>query len=53
LELVDGAAGKPDLLNVAVSRARRRVYVIGDREAWVTHRHFDVLADLLPCTTAR
>jgi hypothetical protein len=42
------AASKPNLLNVAVSRARRRLYVIGDRDAWMRHRYFDLLADRLP-----
>jgi hypothetical protein len=42
------AASRPNLLNVAVSRARRRLYVIGDREAWSRHRYFDALADRLP-----
>jgi AAA domain len=42
------AASRPNLLNVAVSRARRRLYVIGDRDAWKRHRYFDVLADRLP-----
>lgn len=42
------AASKPNLLNVAVSRARRRLYVIGDRDAWKGHRYFDLLADRLP-----
>lgn len=41
------AASKPNLLNVAVSRAKRRLYVIGDRQAWAIHRHFDVLAHRL------
>lgn len=45
------AASKPNLLNVAVSRAKRRLYVIGDRQAWATQRHFDVLAANLPHTT--
>lgn len=49
---VDGArrwaASKPNLLNVAVSRARRRLYVIGDRERWKGHRYFDTLAAGLP-----
>jgi hypothetical protein len=44
----DWAASKPNLLNVAISRARRRVYVIGNREAWKRLRYFDVLADRLP-----
>ena len=42
------AASRPNLLNVAVSRARRRLYVIGDREAWTRHPYFDLLADRLP-----
>lgn len=42
------AASRPNLLNVAVSRAKRRLYVIGDREAWMRHRYFDLLADRLP-----
>jgi len=42
------AASKPNLLNVAVSRAKRRLYVIGDRRAWSKEQYFDVLADRLP-----
>lgn len=42
------AASRPNLLNVAVSRAKRRLYVIGDRSTWMRHRYFDVLADRLP-----
>ena len=38
------AAQKPNRLHVAVSRARRRLYVIGDRESWSRLEHFDVLA---------
>jgi superfamily I DNA and/or RNA helicase len=41
------AASNPNLLNVAVSRARRRRYVIGDREAWIRQRYFDLLAERL------
>lgn len=47
------AAEKPNLLNVAVSRAKRRLYVIGDREAWMRQRHFDVLAEHLPHDDSR
>jgi len=41
------AASKPNLLNVAVSRAKGRLYVIGSREAWSRRRYFDVLDELL------
>ena len=42
------AGRTPNLLNVAISRARRRLYVIGDHAAWREVRHFDVLAQRLP-----
>ncbi|MGW5309823.1 DEAD/DEAH box helicase [Nocardia thailandica] len=38
------AAATPNLLNVAVSRARRRFYVIGNHRLWSTQRHFAELA---------
>ncbi|WP_137876351.1 DEAD/DEAH box helicase [Rhodococcus sp. Q] len=38
------AAAKPNLANVAISRAKKRLYVIGDRESWSRHPRFDVLA---------
>jgi AAA domain len=42
------AASKPNLLNVAVSRAKRRLYVIGNRAAWSSQPYFSVLAANLP-----
>ncbi|MFD8639988.1 AAA domain-containing protein [Streptomyces zaomyceticus] len=39
------AAETPHLLNVAVSRAKRRLFVIGNREQWCKEPHFDILAD--------
>ncbi|MFD9568705.1 AAA domain-containing protein [Streptomyces sp. NPDC059982] len=42
------AARTPHLLNVAASRAKRRLYVIGERSLWAPLPHFDVLASALP-----
>ncbi|MFN8075836.1 MAG: ATP-binding protein [Kineosporiaceae bacterium] len=42
------AAQKPNLLNVAVSRARQRLYVVGDRDLWSAQPHFSLLASSLP-----
>ncbi|GAA4216941.1 DEAD/DEAH box helicase [Actinocatenispora rupis] len=38
------AAQRPNLLNVAVTRARRRLIVIGDFDAWSRHKNFTDLA---------
>lgn len=38
---------------VAVSRAKRRLYVLGDRQAWSGKQHFAALADRLPHTSPR
>jgi uncharacterized coiled-coil protein SlyX len=42
------AAAKPNLVNVAVSRAKKRLYVVGNREQWAKQKHFATLAELLP-----
>lgn len=46
------AGGSPNLLNVAVSRAKRRLYVIGKHAAWKDIGVFRTLAELLPSTAA-
>lgn len=42
------AAQRPNMLNVAVTRAKDRLYVIGNRQIWSVHRYFDHLAERLP-----
>lgn len=38
------AAARPNLMNVAVSRAKDRLYVVGERDQWKGLPYFDVLA---------
>lgn len=42
------AGSKPNLLNVAVSRAKERLYVVGNRELWRQAGLFSELDDRLP-----
>lgn len=43
----DWAAGKPNLLNVAVSRAKNRLYVVGNYDEWEKRKYFSVLCNAL------
>jgi hypothetical protein len=44
----DWAVSEPNLLNVAATRAKRRFYVIGDRNDWSRRSLFCDVMDLLP-----
>lgn len=42
------AASRPNLLNVALTRAKRRFYIVGDRTLWRTLPYFREAANALP-----
>lgn len=42
------ASEEPNLLNVAASRAKEYLYIVGNREAWSQYPYFDEAARLLP-----
>lgn len=44
---MDWAAASPNLLNVAVTRAKGYLYIIGDRELWGIRQFFDVALAML------
>ena len=42
------ASSIPNMLNVAITRAKKRLYVIGNRQDWSNCRYFDQMAKALP-----
>ncbi|MFT4063339.1 DEAD/DEAH box helicase [Paraburkholderia sp.] len=44
---IDWAASAPNLLNVAVTRAKSYLYVIGDRNLWGSRQYFDTALAML------
>lgn len=49
---VTWAASRPNLLNVAATRAQRRFFIIGDRDLWKGRRYFSDAAEALAVTRA-
>jgi AAA domain len=45
------AASKPNILNVALTRAKRRFYMVGDRNLWTGQQFFSDAARALPTVT--
>ena len=45
------AASKPNILNVALTRAKRRFYMVGDRSLWTGQQFFSDAARALPAVT--
>ncbi|NRN28166.1 DEAD/DEAH box helicase [Photorhabdus heterorhabditis] len=45
------ASSRPNLLNVAVTRAQKRVYIVGSKEIWSGCKYFSVANELLQQTT--
>lgn len=48
----DWASSKPNLLNVAVTRAKKRVYVVGSTDIWAGKQYFSDAKTLLAQETA-
>ena len=42
------AAAKPNLLNVAITRSKKRIYMIGDHGHWSPQSYFSDLSKGLP-----
>ena len=47
------AARAPNLLNVALTRAKRRIYVVGDYRLWSNEKYFNFLAENLKRITPK
>ncbi|MDX8353960.1 DEAD/DEAH box helicase [Cognatiyoonia sp. IB215182] len=47
------AASKPNILNVALTRAKRRFYLIGDRSLWGNLPYFQAASRVLPIKEAQ
>ncbi len=42
------ASSKANILNVAVTRAKQRIYIVGDYQIWKEHRFFETACQILP-----
>ena len=44
----DWASSKPNLLNVALTRAKKRIYVVGSVDIWADKKYFSEASRKLP-----
>ncbi|WIX32646.1 AAA domain-containing protein [Salinicola sp. JS01] len=47
------AASKPNLLNVALTRAKKRVYIVGSTDIWANKKYFSEAKAQLPVSTSK
>lgn len=47
------ASQKPNMLNVALTRAKKRIYVIGNKKLWASCNYFNIMAKVLDNASAR
>ena len=40
------AGSRPNILNVAVTRAKQRLYIVGDKDKWTKERYFKIAYDI-------
>ena len=47
---INWASNYPNILNVALTRAKHKIFVVGNYKLWASKPHFQVLADNIPVT---
>jgi hypothetical protein len=50
LGAINWASNYPNILNVALTRARHKIFVVGNYKLWASKPHFQVLADAISLT---
>ena len=49
---INWASNYPNILNVALTRAKHKIFVVGNYKVWASKPHFQVLADVISVTKA-